>query len=327
MRSALILSFLIIFCSCAKKPAEELDEAIDFALAYLSDGKCAQAIDILEDVGRDLNNAIYLQVLASAYACRAGYDERVFLETDIPKIDSDSAALMKSLTTLTLSPETVADSNTYSDLTTAIGILLYVDANSPSQAARETKYGPRKSGDMGVQALFLSMVQLGRFLHFYGNVDAAGTKGAGAASTDEQGATPSNCFVEYTYATAITALGTAAGTCNNMAIDDGHPDMLFAPAATLTITKRRMCEGLMLVNNIVDILNNITLPTNSSMGDLTNVTTTVNATKTAIITIDPALQTLLDTTSQADCESLVASPTEFDNLQLIYVLLFEGGLP
>ena len=327
MRSALILSFLILFCSCAKKPAEEVDEAIDLALTYLSDGKCDKAIDVLEEVGRDLENAIYLQVLASAYACRAGFDERTFLADDIPKIDSTAANLMKSLTTMTLSPETVADSDEYTDLRTSLEILLYVDANPPSQAAREAKYGPRKAGDMGVQTLFLSLTQLGRFLHFYGNVDAAGIKGAGTASTDEQGVTPSNCFVEYTYASAVTALGLAAGTCNDMSSDDGHPNMLFAPAATLTITKRKMCEGLMLVNNIVDILNNLTLPSDSSMGDLTNVTTTVNASKALIIAADPALQTLLDTTSQEDCETLVAAAGEFDNLQLIYAMLFEGGLP
>jgi hypothetical protein len=328
LRSALILSFLILFSSCAKKPAEEVDEAIDLALTYLSDGKCNQAIDVLEDVGRDLTNPIYLQVLASAYACRAGFDERTFLATDIPKIDSDAADLMKSLTTMTLSPETVADSDDYMDLLESVNILLYVDANQPSQAAREAKYGPRKAGDMGVQTLFLSMTLLGRFIHFYGNVDAAGAKGAGAASTDEQGATPSTCFVEYTEAQALAFIGGGGGSvCNNMGTDDGHPDMLFAPAATLVITKRRMCEGLMLVTNIVDILNNLTLPSDSSMGQLTNVTATVNTAIDAIITARPALEPLITTTSQAECETLVAAAGEFNNLQLIYAMLFDGGLP
>lgn len=328
MRSALILSFLILFCSCAKKPAEEVDEAIDLALTYLSDGKCASAIDVLEDVGRDVDNAVYLQVLASAYACRAGFDERVFLAVDIPLIDSDSADLMKSLTLLTLSPESEADSDSYTDIKEALNILLDVDANQPSQAAREAKYGPRKAGDMGVYALFLSMTQLGKFLHFYGNVDSTGAKGTGAASTDEQGVTPSNCFVEYTEADALTFLGGGGGSvCNNMAADDGHPDMLFAPAGTLVITKRRMCEGLMLVTNIVDILNNLTLPTDSSMGQLASVTTTVNTAIAAVIAARPALEPLITTTSQDECESLVAAAGEFDNLQLIYAMIFEGGLP
>lgn len=328
MRFAIILLLILFSVSCAKTPAEDVDEAIDLALTYLSDDNCDAAIDILEGVGRDKSNPIYLQVLASAYACRAGFDERDFLATEIAKIDSTAANLMKSLTTLTLSPETAADSAAYLDLREALEVLLYVDSSQPSQVRRGTKYGPRKAGDMGVQALFLSLTQLGKFLHFYGNVNAAGAKGTGAASTDEQGVTPSTCFVEYTEAQALAFLtGGGGSVCNDLSIDDGHPDMLFAPAATLVITKRRMCEGLMLVTNIIDILDNLTLPADSSMGDLSSVATTVDGFKTAVTTANPALGTLINTTSQATCETLVAGATEFDNLQFIYALLFEGGLP
>jgi hypothetical protein len=327
VRIAIILFFILNFASCAKKPAEEREEAIDLAQTYLSDGKCKKAIDVLEGVGRDRSDGIYLQVLASAYACRAGFDERDFLSVEIQKIDSDPTDLMKSLTTFTLSPETEADSDDYADFKEALDILLNVDSAQPSQVRREAKYGVRRSGDMGTYALFLSLTQLGKFIHFYGNVNAAGAKGTGAASTNEQGATPSTCFIEYTQSDAITFLGLGGGSvCNDMAIDDGHPDMLFAPAATLVITKRRMCEGLMLITNIIDILNNMTLPS-SSMGDLSQVTATVNTYKTAITTADPGLETLIETTSQATCETLVADPAEFDNLQYIYALLFESGLP
>ncbi len=325
MRSVLILSILILFYSCAKSPADEVDEAIDIALTYLSDDKCDEAIDILEDVGRDKTNPIYLQVLASAYACRAGYNEVVFLDTDIAKINS--ADLMKSLTTLTLSNDHAADSDSYLDLREALEVVLYVDSNQPSQVKREAKYGPRKAGDMGVQALFLSFAQLGKFLQFYGNVDAAGVKGQGAVSTDEQGATASTCFVGYTEAQSLAfVVGGGGGACLNGT--SSHPDMLFAPAATLIITKRRMCEGLMLITNIVDILDNLTLPTDTSMGDLSNVKTSIDTSISTITTNFPTLATLLGTTSQTTCETLVATaPTsEFDNLQFLYALIFEGGL-
>lgn len=326
MRLSLIILSLFIFVSCGKTPAEEVDEAIDLALTYLSENKCAKAIDVLEDVGRDQTDPVYLQVLASAYACRAGFNEVTFLLDDIPLIDSDAADLMKSLTQLSLSDEDEADSDSYVDVGEALDILLNVDSNPPSQAAREATFGPRKAGDMGVQALFLSMVQLGKFLHFYGNVNSAGVKGGGAASVDEQTADPSECFVTYTYAPAKTYLTAAAGTCNNMASDNGHPNLSFA-VADLTTTKRRMCEGLMLVTNILDILENMTLPADSSYGQLSSVTATVSNFKTAIVTADPNLETLLETTSQAECETLVANSTEFDNLQYIYALLFESGLP
>ena len=326
MRLIIILLFFILVTSCAKTNSEKVNEAIDVALTYLSSEECDKAIDVLEEAGRDKTNAIYLQVLASAYACRAGYSEVDFLITDIPNIESAAADLMKSLTKLTLSPETQADSSEYVDLREALEIVLYVDSSQPSQTKREAKYGIRKAGDMGVQALFLSLVQLGKFLHFYGNVDATGGKGLGTANTDEQGATPSTCFIEYTYPAALTYLTTAGGVCDNMATDDGHPNLSLA-AGSLTATKTKLCEGLMLVTNIIDILGNITLPAGSAYGDLTTVSTTVDTFKSVITTADPSLSTLMNTTSQEVCETLVAGSTEFDNLQYIYALLFETGLP
>lgn len=327
MRLLLILFSLILFASCAKKPSDEVDEAIDIALTYLSSNKCAAAIDVLEDAGRDVENPIYLQVLASAYACRAGFNEIVFLSTEMTKIDSSAAGLMKSLTTFTLSADTEADSASYVDLREALDILLYVDTAQPSQLAREAIFGPRKAGDMGMQALFLSFTQLGKFLDFYGNVNALGVKGGGAANVDEQGATPSTCFIEYTEAQAILFLGGGGGgVCNNMASDDGHPDLSLA-APDLETTKRRMCEGLMLVTNIIDILSNISLPTSTTFANFATVATTVSTIKTTITGNYPQLATLLDTTSQTDCETLLDTPSELDNLQHLYALLFEAGLP
>ena len=108
--------------------------------------------------------------------------------------------------------------------------------------------------------------------------------------------------------------------------DDGHVDLSFA-VASLTATKKKMCEGLMIVTNIMDILQNITLPASSSYGSITSLPGTVADFKTAIITADPGLSVLVNTTSQAACETLVTSASEFNNLQYIYALLFEAGLP
>jgi hypothetical protein len=84
----------------------------------------------------------------------------------------------------------------------------------------------------------------------------------------------------------------------------------------------------MLITNIVDILDNLTLPTDTSMGDLSNVKTSIDTSISTITTNFPTLATLLGTTSQTTCETLVATaPTsEFDNLQFLYALIFEGGL-
>ena len=326
LRSIFFIFLLFMIGGCAKTAPEKIDEAIDLALTYLTQEQCQKAIDVLEDVGPDSDNPIYLQVLASAYACRAGYNEITFLSTDIPTITSAPATFMKSLTKLSLSAETEANSDSYNDLLAAMNSLLYIDNNQPSYAARVSKFGARKAGDMGVQALFMGLTQLGKFINFYGNVDTNGTKGAGPANTNEQGATPSNCFLEYTEARSIAALGALAGTCDDMSSDNGHPDLSFAPAS-LAATKKKMCQGLVLVTNLIDILENINLPNNSSYGSITALSGTVSTFKTSIIAADATLETLLDTTSQSTCETLVANATEFDNLQYIYALLFEVGLP
>lgn len=319
MRSFILIFLLFLFCSCAKTAPEKVDEAIDLALTYLTNEECEKAIDVLEDAGRDTENAIYLQVLASAYACRAGYNEITFLTTDISSINSTLLGFMKSLSLLTLSGETVKDSAEYVDLLEAFTILTDVDSSQPSYLTRVSTYGARKAGDMGVQALFLGLTELGKFIHYYGNVDpTTGVKGGGTQSN--------NCFLEYTDPRAIVFLGAAGGTCNDMSTDDGHVDLSFA-VASLTATKKKMCEGLMIVTNIMDILQNITLPASSSYGSITSLPGTVADFKTAIITADPGLSVLVNTTSQAACETLVTSASEFNNLQYIYALLFEAGLP
>jgi hypothetical protein len=327
LRSIFFL-FLIFFCtSCAKTKSEKTDEAIDVALTYLSDSQCSKAIKVLESAGRTTANPIYLQVLASAYACRGGYSEIDFLTTEVNKIDSTLAGFMKSLTTFIWSDESEADSDTYVDFQEAIDILLYVDDQQPSQVRREAKYGTRKAGDMAVQALFLGLSQLGKFLDFYGNVNVLGVKGGGAPNTDEQGATASTCFITYTYGPSIAYLGSGAGgACISPGSFVGHPNLSLA-GASLATTKIRMCQGLMLITNIIDILDNTTFPTGAPFDDLASVATTIGALKTAVTAANPALVTLLDTTSQEVCESLVSDSTEFNNLQLIYALLFETNLP
>lgn len=323
MRSLILLFFLFLFCSCAKTNTEATSEAIDLALTYLTEEKCDKAIDVLEDVGRDQSNAIYLQVLASAYACRAGFNEITFLANDLTQVDA-TTAFLTSLTKLSLSPESEANSSSYNDMREAFTILTQVDSNQPNQDNREIIFGANKAADMGIQALFLGLTQLGKFLHFYGNVDSTGAKGEGAASTDEQGATVSNCFIEYTEASSLAFLATGGGACVASSMV-GHPNLSLLPAS-LTATKKKMCEGLVLVTNLLDILENMTLPSNSAFDVIRSLPTNLVASRDAIIAVKGSVATLLGTTSQSKCEAVVADATEFDNLQFIYAGFFEGGL-
>jgi hypothetical protein len=324
-----LLSILFIFLlslSCGKKTAEEIQEAVDVAQTYLSVDQCQKAIDLLEKVGRN-SDPVYLQVLASAYACRAGFNEVNFITTDIPSIDGSGSGIgfFTSLAILSNSYINRATAPSYSDLKTAINILLGSTATA-GQVARNSFFGPRKAGDIGMQALFLNIVQLGKFLNFYGNVNTAGKKGAGAASTDEQGSSPSKCFIAYTgdADTAANSLPAANACTSGSRVP--HPN-LPTDASNLPATKRKLCEGLMLVTNIIDILNNISLSGNSSISALADVVTEVNDLKTQLATDAPELAELLDIIDQTACETYVATGPNFNKLQLLYVGLFESELP
>ena len=312
VRSFFVIFLLFILCSCAKNEARERAEAIDVALSYLSDGECEEAIKLLEKTGRS-QDAVFLQVLASAYACRAGFDAVRFISEDIEAIDTDSSQLLNSLTLLTLSGETETDSDSYTDLKTAIFLLLNsAKSTQPSQAYRTSTFGPRKAGDIGVQALLLSIVQLGKFLNHYGNVDANGDKGAG----DEA----NRCFITYSSTDAQVVAAVGGGVCNG--VSSGHVALNYATAAG----RRRLCEGLMLFTNIIDILDNIDVSGNESLSDLEEVADAVKEYKTTAITVDPDLATLLNMTSQSLCETTLETASEMNNMQLIYASIFESGL-
>lgn len=306
VRTFLILFCLILFSSCAKNPAEETNEAIDIALTYLSSGQCSDAISVLEAV-KGSDNPIYLQVLASAYACLGNFDEIKFIDQDLDRIDSTTpASILQSISTLQLSDESKADSFEYKSIRNGISIVL----NSKNQSERNHSYGIRKSGDMGVQALLLSIVNFGKFLNYYGNVDSLGVKGQGSGAN--------SCFINYNDSRAQILIGNTTGACTSAT--DGHPELV----QSTSTGKRRLCEGLMLVTNIIDILNNIDLSSSSTLRVLEDVATQVNTYKT---TAEAAgLGTLINMTSQSSCETHLNTSTGLLDMEYLYALVLETGL-
>jgi hypothetical protein len=327
LRLFLFLILTLALGSCGKSSEKEESSALSKAQGLLTLKKCDEAIELLEELGRNDDNPVYLQVLSSAYACRAGFENINFLSNDLKSIKADSANFMRSLSILSLSKEKEADSQAVKDLTEALRILLESNGSEPSQLARESKFGPIKAADMGIQAVFLSIVGLGKFLNFYGNVDIIGNKGEGAASSDEQGANPSECFIPYTDSSALLYLQTlpATNACNNYPTTNAHPNLSFS--TDLVKTKSRLCGGLILVTNIIDILSNISLPDASFLDKVKEISTFSQALKDSIIQANPQLENLINTTSRESCEALMENNGEFNNMQLLYAVLFETGLP
>lgn len=311
VRTYLFFFILFISVSCSKKPAEEAAEAIDIALTHLGKEECDDAIKVLEDLDDMDDNAIYLQVLASAYACKAGYKEIAVVD-DLGNLDSSTpAGVFKSIATMTYSPETSADSEDYVYLRQAINLILGSTSGAPAHDSRVTKFGSRKAGDMSVQALLLNISNFGKFLYYYGNVDTNGNKG--------QGSNTNVCFLDYTDSDAQTVIsGGAGGVCNNNT--SGHPDL----DLTTDAGKRRVCEGLMLLTNIFDVLDNLDLSGSDELSALEDVSTQVDTYRSAAVAV--GLGYLFDMTSQSECVTSMNTPANLADMEYLYALVFETGL-
>lgn len=312
VRTSILCFTLLLFFSCAKNPVEATDEAIDIALSFLSNGKCEEAISVLGEVGNQSSNPIYLQVLASAHACKANFSEVAFVADDLASMNTTSGAtIFRSFSILSSSSEIIPDSNDYTDILTGLNVILNSTTGNPGQVSRSDKFGSRKAGDLGVQALILSIVNFGKFLNYYGNVSATGVKGGGTVSAN-------TCFLNYndTRATALT--GVSTGAC--ISDSAGHLELNQSTATG----KRRLCEGLIYLTNILDILENIDLSNSSSLSKLEEVATKVVLFKTAAVTA--GLGTLINMTSQSACETYIAAPLRLLDMEYFYALVFESGL-
>jgi hypothetical protein len=312
LRTILIISILIFAFSCGKSTEEKTDEVIDIALTYLSENECDDALDVLLDVGVQNNNGIYLQVLASAYACKAGFDEISFISADIPAlVTTNVSTLMKSLSILSESAESSTDSLTYTSIRSGINTILNATSGNPSQVNRTSKFGPRRGADLGVQALILNIVNWGKFLRYYGNTDNTGVKGAGAGSN--------NCFLDYNDPRAqLIISGSQGGAC--VSNTDGHADL----DQTTEAGKRRICEGIMVINNSLDILDNLDLSSISVLSKLEDFGAQVSSFKTAATAA--GLGTIANMTSQAECEEYASVPGQLLDLEYFYALVFEKSL-
>lgn len=287
--------------SCGNNPEEAAVIGIDEALTLLSEDKCNEAIKILEDLDDQEENPVWVKTLASAYACKAGFNVISFVNNDIAAINSMN--LFTSISILSYSDETTVDSAKYTAMKKALKILGRSDFK---QVTRNSDFGLRHGEDMGVQVLIYSIMQLGKYLNWYGNVDALGKKGAGTNTN--------SCFLNYSYAPAIAIVGSLPASNACQVTNDGHPDL----AASRII---RVCEGLTLMTNVIDVLNNLDLSSSSSLSSLENIVTELQTYRT---TADAAgVGYLLDVTSPTACEALLANAADMNNAELLFALVLE----
>lgn len=305
--------------SCGKSKDQEVKDAVLSANIYLSTRQCQPAIDLLESTGRQNRDAHYLKALSSAYACRAGYSTISFFADDIAKTATPSP--LGGMTTYSTSQDTttapLTDDSNFRDLQTAIDILLYaggIDTTTePNTTARAKYFSANQAGDINAQLVFMMLVQTGKMMKVYGDADSAGAKGGGSAGN--------NCFTDYsnTDATVQTAIAALPGACN--VINSSH-SQLNSGLITVAERRKRLCEGIVNLNGILDVLPNVLA--SASGGDLAsiqNMTADINTAKTTLTTLYPGIGLVATVLSQTNCETDAGITTK--TLESYYAAIFE----
>lgn len=228
------------------------------ANVYLSNSKCDQALQELSKVDSDFYDYYYYQALASAKACKAEYNVLDFIDEVENYQSSDS--FFSFLAGMATSNETNASSPKFTHLAAGINSILFLNSVShpkfSDRAAIITNNS--KNEELGFQALLMIFTYLGKWMALYGDTDDSGLKQSSVL-----------CLLDYTDAASFLnpaerlALLGATGTCKSNSAASS-PLLTFADVKT----KTRLCDFLVYFNHVRDLIDNITLSGNSSMGDL-----------------------------------------------------------
>nr|BDT27264.1 hypothetical protein BHI3_07300 [Bacteriovorax sp. HI3] len=319
INNSLFILACTLFVACGKSTEEEVKDAVLSANILLSRKECQPAIDLLEGMGRQNKNANYLKALSSAYACRAGYSTITFFADDISK--TASPAPLGGMTLYSTSQVTatspLTDDSKFRDLQTAIDILAYAGGIAstvePSSAERLKYFSVNQAGDINTQLAFMVLVQTGKLMKVYSDANSSGVKGGGSGSN--------NCFTDYTTTDASTVqayLGLGeTGACTSA--NSSHPQL----ALGVSGRRKRLCEGVVLLNAILDLLPNIVATAGG--GDLDaikDMTNDIQEKKDELASMDSSYTATMNVLSQTNCETST-DITEV-TLSSYYAIFFES---
>lgn len=320
LRKIILFFIMLISFSCGKTDSEKTEAAIISANIYLSKGNCQAAIDVMEANGRKTNNAHYIKVLSSAYACRSGYSVITFFASDLALTSTPTPFGGTTLysTSLVTTSSPLQNNQSFDDSQTAISLLLYAggipSTVEPTSAERLKYFSSDEAADINSQLLFMMFAQLGKYMHVYGNGDAVGLKGGGNGLN--------LCFTDYDIA-AISgsvlvkaAITTLKVTCNTAA-KATHPEL--ASSIVAATRKTRLCQGVVLLNGIFNILPSV-------VGQLSTqgaaITAAAGVATLALQTADPSIGIVATTMNQAICEDNSNVPV--DKLESYFAIMFEN---
>ncbi len=318
--------FILISCSSSTS----VDDSIYEAKVYLSDKKCDLALAALSGITAPKNGR-YLQTLASAYACKAGFSEITFFTTDIEKFGNPSPFGGTTLFSTSSSMD-APDNASYVNLQKAIDTLLYAGGISkidedPTAAARAALLASDEAKDINAQLMYLILAQLGKYLSYYGNSSDVGYKGGGSETNACLYNYDGTINVTYnldidgdnsvdtgtmTLDLLIAALGLtgATGSCDD--VGKGHADLN---------SVARLCQGAVLMNSFLDIFPAVIA---SMDGDKFDSFSTIDSLITEVkqyVTAPIGFADAFVIYNQTQCEADYEADTE--GLEVYFVFLFE----
>jgi hypothetical protein len=317
------LLFILTF-SCANKE-EDIISAKKEALYYLSNGDCSAAKKALDSVSPDSDDKVYVSLYASVYECLAGYKELTTVLGNLGSLDASALNLFSTLAAFNSSQEVTApDDYKYTNILKALDVIQ--NSSTPTGAiGRIQKFGRAQAGELNYQALFLTTIALGKYLAAYGNVDATGSKGTGS------GGATLVCLAQYNYSNVNNDYldDLANDSCTGSTTANNNVSILI----TDTDYERRLCEGVVLYNNFLDLLINLELPLDTSeLGNLIDAQDVLKDIKSAATTYlaangdGPAISTYENIYMISTCVSTAKLNTPNKNyLEAYYSVFVEGN--
>jgi len=293
-----LILFLLFLISCGASKEDKVESAIDLALTHLSSEKCDDALNALKN-DQDLSNPIFLQVLASAYACKAGVNS-VEVISDLQ--DFSSVKVFNEIVQKSFAR--TPDLDSYEFLEKSLDTI-FSSTSVVSQQEREAVFGKRKGQDLGMQGLLYSVVQISKFAYYFGNT-STGQKGDGEGVN--------TCFLNYENVPSIIGLIVGPNSCGSP--DDGHPEL------DLSTEKGRAyaCHGMTLINNSLDILESMDFGSSEDLKVLKDISEKISALREYVVTIDPSLTRLFDIRDSKSCSEL-----DLEEIQTFIFAIYEVG--
>ena len=342
------MSRIFLFClsllllGCGSSDEDKVKFAITGAEVFLNTMSCTEALTELNKVGVQNTNARYLQTLASAYACKADYQESVLYDNFVSAFTSAGAGEINFgiFTNFSTSVKmTSADDIDFLNLQKGIDTLLYAGglstSNNPSAESRDTIFGSDDALNINFQLFYMIIDQISKYSYYYGCYDgSSNTKGSGTARSDCSNS--NDCFANYANYTFSSAYGGASdlsgylgrgltGSCTGLSA--GHTDLAATNGAYSTVQVSRLCEGVVLVNNFREVFQSALTKISSTLQEplkteLNHINDKINDLVTASSTI--GISDVATTLSQSLCESSFgANSTEKAKLGAFFVLFFE----